>query len=87
MLKGIAQRLLGNPVDLMPDDWMQRPCGSHHVNPKRDPMTCAGIRGEHFTERFDGGCQVLAPPDWRAQSLHGLPPLGNRFLCLIDCVP
>src|SRR5208283_2632703 len=84
MLKRIPQRLGCDPVDLIPDDGMQRPYGSLRSNSKRSRVTCGRIRREFLAERSDGGLEVIWLLCRAAQSLHSLPPLGNRISRLTD---
>ena len=57
---------------------------SLRANSKGSRMTRGRIYREFLTERSDGGLEVVWLLCRAAQSLHGLPPLGNRIRRLID---
>ncbi len=82
MLVGIPQRLARNPVNLISYDRMQRPYGSLHS--KRSCMICGPLRSKVVAERFDGGDQIVGLLCRCAQTLHGLPSLGDRASRLLD---
>ena len=93
MVKGVAERLSGNPVDFIAQNRMQIARLTFHGDAKCRSAVVGWISGQFLTQRVHRPCKVICFDRGGAQSLHRVPAFGDRlggpinrsvqlFLCL-----
>ena|ERR1700683_145379 len=84
MSECIAQRLARDLVDLVTHDRVQSPRCASDIHLQSDRCMATAFGSELLAESRDGLSQVIALDRRGAQSLHGLPSLGNGLRRLIN---
>ena len=80
--EGVAHRFADNPVDFIAQNRMQVARRAFHLHSEIRPAAVG--RCKFFTKRSNRQCQIVTLHRRCAQPLHGIPPLDNRLLGLID---
>jgi hypothetical protein len=87
VVKRIAQRLAGNPIDFVPQDWMDSPRSALDGNVEVDGMLVSRIGREFYSKSVYGLGEVVGLHGGGAQILYGITALRDSFSSLMDCAP
>src|ERR1700677_3304020 len=80
----IAQGLAGNPVDFVPQNWMEVSRRAFYCHTEKGGIRDRSIGREFFSESAYGHGKVVGLDRGGAQSLNSIPALGDRLGRLID---
>src|SRR5208283_2445285 len=82
MPEGIAQRLRGQSVHFVPQDWMQSARRTFHYHLKGSGSLPVSPR-QFLSNSPNSYGKVVLLHRGHAQALHRIPPLADRLRCLI----
>jgi len=80
----IAQDLARNPVDFVPQNWMEVSRRAFYCHTEKGGIRDRSIGREFFSESAYGHGKVVGLDRGGAQPLHSIPALGDRLGRLID---
>jgi hypothetical protein len=78
--EGIAQGLGRNPVDFVPEDWMEIPRRAFHLHLKDRRILVCVSGPEFFSENPYGRDKVVGFDRGGAQALYSIPALIDRLI-------